>query len=143
MRCASFAMSAALLAEAACAVPRVAAPTALEAYSATLPVSGLDDFSEIPDERCDPPLVGLFMTHRAALELVRGVKLRLRDCELRLIAVEGERDIMAERARSLAEESSELAPLRAWALVGKIGVGVGILSVVAAIVATVIAVSKE
>lgn len=119
-----------LVATEACA-PRVKAPTALEAYSATLPVPGLDDFEPIPEKRCNPPLVGVYASEKALQDAEKGMQ-HVRDRAARdVIEARAERDVCQIKLDTAAAELAEAAALRVWALIGK-------SAVVAAAVAAVL-----
>lgn len=127
-----YAAIATLVVAEACAAPRVAAPTALEAYSATLPVPGLDDFVGIPVERCDPPLVGLYATHRAVQQAEVGMQ-RMRDRAARDVidARSDARTCRLELAHA-GEQLAEQEALRVWAGLAKGALVLGVTAVVVA-----------
>lgn len=121
----------------ACAA-RIAAPTELESYAASLPtVPTLDDFTEIPNERCSPPLIGLFVTHRA-LQKAEHTMRRIRfKAGSDVIDARTETKVCRLQLDSVNLQLAEHASDRVWAVIGKTALGVAIAGAVAALVAIV------
>jgi hypothetical protein len=87
---------------------RFAAPLALLlACAATAPAPApeaasrpLDDFAEIPFDRCTPALVGYFVTPEALVDLAAALDRRDRECEKRVNTANTHRELADRRANS-------------------------------------------
>lgn len=131
-----FALIAMLAAESACAAPAASVPTEVEAYKAKLPPApGLDDFTEIPVERCDPPLIGLYATHRALQLAEKGMQRMRHKAAVDVIDARAETKVCRLELGSANLQLAEQSANRVWALIGKTALGVAIAATVAAIVA--------
>lgn len=109
---------------------------AVQAASAPAPNSDpmLADFSEIPAERCQPMLDGLYVSHESATELVRGMRRVEHDYQVQAIHLESEKNVCQFDLRQTKEDLAHADDDRKWALVGKLGVaGIVIGAVVAGV----------
>lgn len=72
---------------------------------------------DIPLDRCDPPLHGLYLSYAAGDALLRREDAAKRSCERQINALKGERDVAKAQAKAA---ESDLA----WAAWGKASTGV-------------------
>lgn len=123
-----FVVIAILAATEACAT--LSAPTDLR--TSTLPVPSLDDFAEIPVERCDPPLIGLYATHRAVQKTEQNMR-RVLDAEKRTtIEARAETKVCRLELNSANLQLAEHEATKVWAMIGKVGIGVTLVAVIVA-----------
>jgi hypothetical protein len=86
-------------------------------YPATLPV----DFIEIPIDRCSPPIDGLYMSHAAAVDLVKGIRHIEHDATLKVLDVDRDLNLCRYELKGFKEELAKDDGNRTWALIGKLG----------------------
>ncbi len=79
------------------------------AYSATMPV----DFSEIPADRCSPPLDGLYLSYEGANDLIRAYRKQDTACEMAKIDLTQRAEIAEVRCKECetAKQWSIWAPV--------------------------------
>lgn len=91
----------------------------------------LPELTPIAPEQCTPRVEGYALSKQGVVDLATGIRSRLAECGKRIIEVTQERDTLHLRADEL---NRDLGASEAWALTGKIGVGVVVvLTVVAAV----------
>lgn len=117
MHCAKLAIAVALLTSCAAQSLTVVDPVR---YASTMPV----DFDEIPFDRCQPALEGMFLSHEGAIDLVRGMRKVERDYQVQLINQETQLRVCQTKFEASQEELAQNEANKTWAAVGKIGTGV-------------------
>lgn len=108
----------------------------LPAVAASMPVPApvvvaMPELTPIPRTQCTPAIEGYALSSQGVIDLAGGIRKRLAECGKRIILVTQERDTLQVRAGEL---DRDLNSAQAWALTGKIGVGVvAALTVIAAV----------
>jgi hypothetical protein len=99
-------------------------------YPATVEV----DFTEIPLDRCNPALDGLFVSHQGAIDLVRGMRRTEHDYQVQAIQLESEKNVCQFDLKQTKAELDHTSDDKTWAWVGKLGVaGIVVGAVVAGV----------